>query len=403
MKCRYCKEQNLINFLDLGQQPLANDYVANDKLGQYYLPLKVAFCEKCGLVQVLDYERPENIFNESYKYFSSYSSSWLQHCEKYVDMIVEKKRLTSESNVVEIASNDGYLLQYFKKYKIDAWGIEPSASVAEVAIRKGIKTDVNFFSKEYAISKVEPKADLIIGNNVLAHVPDIKDFVAGLKIALAKHGTITMEFPSLLELLRNNYFDTIYHEHFSYLSLYFVNALFENEGLKIYDVELLETHGGSLRIYATHSENDIDIMDSVGKLLYMEKTYGVAEKVTYLGFGRKVKQIKFQIVQALSSIKQEGKCIVGYGAAAKGNTLFNYVGIDADYMDFVVDKNPYKQGLYLPGSKIEICDIERIWSDKPDYIIIIPWNLKEEIEQDLEFVREWGGKFITLLPEIHIW
>lgn len=403
MKCRYCDKEDLISFLNLGQQPLANDYVQKETSGQYYLPLNVAFCENCGLVQVIDYESPENIFNENYKYFSSYSTSWLIHCEEYVDMIVAKKQLTPKSNVIEIASNDGYLLQYFKKYGIDAWGIEPSESVAEIAREKGIRTDISFFSKDYAQNKLDKKADLIIGNNVLAHVPNIKDFVAGLKIALAEGGTITMEFPSVLELLKNNYFDTIYHEHFSYLSLYFVDSLFANEGLKIYDIELLKTHGGSLRIYATHRENDVVIEDSVAKMLSMEMEYGIDDKITYLNFGEHVKQIKYQVVQTLSMIKQEGKSIVGYGAAAKGNTFFNYVGIDTDYVDYVMDKNPHKQGLFLPGSKIEICNINRIKQDKPDYVIIIPWNLKEEIVEQLNFIREWGGKFITLLPDIQIW
>ena len=403
MECRYCKGTKLIKFLDLGQQALANDYAKNGMMGQYHLPLKVAFCEKCGLVQVIDYEAPENIFNEEYKYYSSYSTSWLNHCEKYVDMIVKRNNLTAASNIIEIASNDGYLLQYFKKYNIDPLGIEPSASVAEIARSKGIKTDINFFTKEYAIKNIKQKADLIIGNNVLAHVPDIRNFVAGLKIALEKNGTITLEFPSLMEMLKNNYFDTIYHEHFSYLSLYFLKRLFENEGLKVYDVELLHTHGGSLRIYVTHFENSIKVQKSVEKLLQHEYEYGIADKMTYIRFGEHAKQTKYEIVKALLEIKQKGKRIVGYGAAAKGNTLFNYVGIDADYIDYVVDKSPYKQGSYLPGSLIEICNIDRIKQDKPDYIIIIPWNLKKEIEKELDFVKEWGTKFITLLPEIVVW
>ncbi|EOS75951.1 hypothetical protein C819_02026 [Lachnospiraceae bacterium 10-1] len=406
MKCRYCNNKSINEFIDLGQQPLANDYLSENSLnrGQYYLPLKVGFCEQCGLVQVIDYEAPQNIFNENYKYFSSYSSSWLAHCENYVDMIVKRLKLERDSNVMEIASNDGYLLQYFKKYNIDAWGIEPSASVAQIALEKGIRTKIEFFTEEYARKEFAKKADLIIGNNVLAHVPDIGNFIRGLKIALAETGTITMEFPSVWELIKNKYFDTIYHEHFSYLSLQFVKKAFNDCGLEIYDVDRLQTHGGSLRIYAKHMENDnLKQTDSVTELLNLEKQAGILTDDLYNEFGKTVKNIKYNINYQLLKLKMEGNNIIGYGAAAKGNTLFNYASIDKDIIEYVVDKSPYKQNLYLPGSQIPICSVSKIKSTKPDYIVIIPWNLKDEIEQELDFIRDWGGKFITLLPDFLIW
>lgn len=406
MKCRYCSNENVNEFIDLGQQPLANDYLSESALnkGQYYLPLKVGFCKQCGLVQVIDYEMPQNIFNENYKYFSSYSSSWLAHCEKYVDMIVKRLNLTQDSNVMEIASNDGYLLQYFKKYNIDAWGIEPSASVAQIAIEKGIRTEIEFFTEEYAKKKLTRKADLIIGNNVLAHVPDIGGFIRGLKAALSETGTITMEFPSVWELIKNKYFDTIYHEHFSYLSLCFVKKAFNDCGLEIYDVDRLQTHGGSLRIYARHMEyGDLEQKESVIELLNLEEEAGILSPDLYNEFGETVRKTKYNINYQLLKLKMAGNSIAGYGAAAKGNTLFNYAGIDKDMIGYVVDKSPYKQNLYLPGSQIPIYDINEIKRTKPDYIVIIPWNLKDEIEQELHFIRDWDGKFITLLPDFMIW
>lgn len=406
MKCRYCGKNKVYEFLDLGQQPLANDYLAIEDLhkGQYHLPLKVGFCENCGLTQVIEYQLPDKIFNENYKYFSSYSSSWLRHCEQYVEMIVKRLNLDSESNVLEIASNDGYLLQYFSRYGIPAWGIEPSESVANIAIQKGIRTEIDFFTEEYAKKNIADKLDLIIGNNVLAHVPDIGGFIRGLKIALAENGTITMEFPSALELIKNSYFDTIYHEHFSYLSFSFVCKAFHECGLEIYDVELLQTHGGSLRIYAKHGENEkLAVHESVSRLLAAENDAGIQDVQLYKKFGELVKKKKYEIAIQLLKLKQSGKTIAGYGAAAKGNTLFNYIGVDKDIVDFVVDKSPYKQKLYLPGSEIPICGIDEMKIKKPDYIIIIPWNLKKEIGTELGFIRDWGGQFIVLLPDITIW
>lgn len=405
MKCRYCGENNIYKFIDLGQQPLANDYLDCENIhkGQFHMPLKVGFCTKCGLIQVMDYELPGNIFNANYKYFSSYSKTWLEHCKQYVEMIVKRLDLGSESNVLEIASNDGYLLQYFGEYHIPAWGIEPSESVANIAKKKGIKTEIAFFTENYA-KTITPPADLIIGNNVLAHVPDIGGFIRGLKLALKESGTITMEFPSAWELIKNKYFDTIYHEHFSYLSFSFVHNAFHECGLEIYDVELLKTHGGSLRIYAKHSENQsLKIHESVNDLLEEEKKAGILDIDLYKNFNRLVIETKFEIILQLLNLKSNKKKIIGYGAAAKGNTLFNYVGIDKDFIDFVVDKSPHKQNLYLPGSEIPIYGIDKIKTERPDYVIIIPWNLKNEIENELLFIREWGGKFITLLPEIVIW
>lgn len=389
-------------FVDLGLEPLSNDYVKKEAVGkgQYELPLRAAVCNKCKLVQILDFEMPDSIFNAEYKYFSSYSSSWLRHCKNYVDMIVKRLDLNENSNIVEIASNDGYLLQYFKEYGIEPLGIEPSQSVADVAIEKGIRTEVAFFGTEFA-QKMGKKADLIIGNNVLAHVPDIKGFVKGMKIALKETGVITVEFPHLLNLIKYNQFDTIYHEHFSYLSIVALKRIFEEQGLKIFDVEQLETHGGSLRVYATHIENmQVKIEEHVEEILQEEKKFGLEEKKVYQDFAKKVEQIKLNILEKLISLKKAGKTIVGYGAAAKGNTLLNYCGIGKEMIDYVVDANPNKQGNLLPGTLIPILSPDEIKKTKPDYIIIIPWNLSEEIQQELAYIREWGAKFLVLIPEV---
>lgn len=402
--CRYCKKPLKTLFADLGLEPLSNDYIEKENVGkgQYELPLRVAVCDNCKLVQVLDFELPEGIFNSEYKYFSSYSTSWLKHCEDYVEMIVDRLSLKKNSVVMEVASNDGYLLQYFKKYGIEPIGIEPSKSVAEVAIKKGIQTKIDFFGKNFA-ERLTEKADLIIGNNVLAHVPDIGDFVKGLKIALKDNGTITVEFPHLLNLIKYNQFDTIYHEHFSYLSIIVVSKIFEEQGLKIYDVEKLDTHGGSLRVYATHVENERqNISKNVELIMDEEKQFGMDENKIYLDFSEKIKKIKIDILEKIIELKKSGKKIVGYGAAAKGNTLFNYCGIGKEIIDYVVDANPNKQGRLLPGSLIPILKPDEIKKTKPDYVIIIPWNLKDEIHENLSFIKEWGGKFITLIPKVEI-
>ena len=400
--CRYCKEEIKTMFVDLGLAPLSNDYIQKESVGkgQYHLPLQAAVCDKCRLVQVLDFEMPEGIFNSEYKYFSSYSSSWLQHCKSYVDMIVRRLSLGSDSVVMEVASNDGYLLQYFKNYGIAPIGIEPSAGVAKAAIEKGIETRIDFFSKKFA-RNLEKKADLIIGNNVLAHVPDIRDFVQGFKEALKPDGVITVEFPHLLNLIRYNQFDTIYHEHFSYLSVLAVKRIFEEQGLKLIDIEKLNTHGGSLRVYATHAENQKqEVSEHVEELLAEEKEFGLGENEVYEEFAEKVRQIKLRVLERLVELKKLGSHIVGYGAAAKGNTLLNYCGIGREIIDYVVDANPNKQGCLLPGTLIPVLAPEEIAKTRPEYIIILPWTLKEEIKEALAYTKEWGAKFIVLIPEV---
>lgn len=404
--CRFCGKELRHSMVDLGLSPISNEYIKEENIdrGQYYFPLHVMICDECYLAQVMEYKAPEQIFT-NYKYFSSYSQSWLKHCSDYVDMIVERLSLSSESHVYEIACNDGYLLQYFKKYKIPVCGIEPAANVAEIAKRKDIDVEVEFWGKETAteISNSRGKADLIIGNNVLAHVPDINSFVEGLRIALKDCGTITMEFPHLLKLMKLNQFDTIYQEHFSYFSLQCVCRIFDAHYLKIYDVEELSTHGGSLRIYAAHKDADVfSISDSVRKVIKEEKEYGLDDVAIYEEFSKKVEKIKRDSCSLLIDLKNQGKTIVGFGAAAKGNTFLNYCGIGKEYIDFVADSSPEKQGMYLPGTRIPIVSPQKIEEVKPDYIIFLPWNLKEELSEILNYTRDWGCKFITFIPEVEV-
>ncbi len=404
--CRFCGKELIYSMVDLGLSPISNEYVEekNVDMGQYYYPLHVMICDNCFLAQTMEYKAPEQIFT-NYKYLSSYSKTWLEHCRCYVDMIVKRLNLSKDSLVYEVASNDGYLLQYLKKYQIPACGIEPAENVAEVAKKKGIDVEVEFWGKETAdaICKKRGKANLIIGNNVLAHVPDINSFVKGLHIALADKGTITMEFPHLLKLMLMNQFDTIYQEHFSYFSLSCVKKIFEFHNLKIYDVDELPTHGGSLRIYAAHSENsDVVVSENVKKVISDEKVYGLDRIDTYKEFYKKIEQIKRDSCELLIELKNRGKTIIGFGAAAKGNTFLNYCGIGREYIDFVADSSLVKQGMYLPGTRIPIVSPEMIKEKKPDYIIFLPWNLKEELTELLEFTREWGCKFITFIPEKEI-
>ncbi len=405
IKCRYCGEELHTYMVDLGLSPLSNDYLTEDDIekGQHELPLRTCYCDYCKLVQVVNFEAPDGVFNRDYKYYSSFSASWLKHSEQYVDYIVDRLGLDKDSKVMEIASNDGYLLQYFGKYDIKPLGIEPSTSTANEARKKGIETIDSFFGEKFAKRLVcERKTyDLIIGNNVLAHVPYIDDFVKGLKTVLSEQGTITMEFPHLLNLIKYKQFDTIYHEHFSYLDLLAVGRIFGDNGLKIYDVQKLETHGGSLRIFATHAENiKVQVNSAVKDIMDEETDFGLDAPRIYEEFGRYVRNLKFSIWNKITELKKENKTIVGYGAAAKGNTLFNYCGIKNDVISYVADMSPYKQNLYLPGSLISIVSPEKIKETKPDYIVIIPWNLKQEIMQQLEFVREWGCKFVTFIPEV---
>ena len=405
--CRFCRAPLEITFVDLGMSPLANSFLSDDDLNnaEIFYPLHVFVCEKCFLVQIMDYEKPENIFS-NYVYFSSYSDSWLNHAENYVKMMISKFGYNKNSLVLEIASNDGYLLQYFKKARIPVLGIEPAANIAKIAEEKDIPTKVKFFgiitAKELISEGIV--ADLVIGNNVLAHVPDLNDFVDGMKVILKPDGIITMEFPHLLQLIQNNQFDTIYHEHFSYFSLHTVKDIFSTHGLVIFDVEELPTHGGSLRIYAKHKENkSLSISQNIFTLLQKEVTYGLRDINTYMEFSEKIKATKMELLDFLINIKRSGKKIVGYGAAAKGNTLLNFCGIGKDFLDYVVDRSPHKQGLYLPGTHVIINKPEKIIETKPDYLLILPWNLHEEIIQQMRDIHSWGGKFIIPIPKIKIY
>ncbi|MDE1832621.1 MAG: class I SAM-dependent methyltransferase [Thaumarchaeota archaeon] len=405
--CRFCNTQLNQVFVDLGMSPLANSFLSSDMLDlkESFYPLQTFVCDNCFLVQLEEFESPENIFSD-YAYFSSYSESWLKHAKNYVNMIMNRFRFDSNSFVIEIASNDGYLLQYFKKRNIPILGIEPAANIAKVAEEKEIPTLVKFFGVKTAndLSRTGKKSDLILGNNVLAHVPNLNDFVEGLKILLKDNGIITMEFPHLLQLMQQNQFDTIYHEHFSYFSLLTVKKIFNHHGLEVFDVEKISTHGGSLRVYVKHSENRSQIItENVGKLLLEEKKFGLDKISTYKDFQKKIDSVKHNIQNFFLNAKKNGKKIICYGAPAKGNTLLNYCKIGPDVIQFTVDRSSYKQGLYLPGTHIPIMSPEEIRYARPDYLVILPWNLKDEIMTQMEYIRNWDGKFVTLIPEVNIY
>ncbi|MCJ7508096.1 MAG: class I SAM-dependent methyltransferase [candidate division Zixibacteria bacterium] len=406
MNCRFCNTHIKHLFVSLGSSPLANSYLTKEQLRRIepYYPLDVYVCDKCFLVQLEEFESPQNIFSD-YAYFSSYSDTWLKHTKKYVDKMIDKFGFNGQSFIVEIASNDGCLLQYFIEKGISVLGIEPAANVAEVSKQKGIPTEVVFFGAETAarLAREGKYADLLLGNNVLAHVPDLNDFVAGLKILLQPDGIITMEFPHLMRLMDETQFDTIYHEHFSYFSFLTVEKVFSAHRLTIFDVEELPTHGGSLRIYASHREdNTKTISDHVFELRNREINAGYADINHYLNFDVRVRAVKREILNFLIQAKEKGKTIVGYGAPAKGNTLLNYCGIRTDFIDYTVDRNPYKQGRYLPGNHIPIEAPDKIKETKPDYVFILPWNLKDEIMEQMAFVREWGGKLVIPIPNIQV-
>jgi 2-polyprenyl-3-methyl-5-hydroxy-6-metoxy-1,4-benzoquinol methylase len=404
--CRHCATPLEHSFCDLGMSPLANSYLeenARSNMERFY-PLHAFVCSKCLLVQLQEFESPEQIFGD-YAYFSSYSESWLEHARKYVDEVSARFGLGSAHQVMEIASNDGYLLQYFQRKNIPVLGIEPAANVAKVAEEKGIPSRVAFFGTETArtLAKEGRTADLLLGNNVLAHVPDLNDFVRGLKIALKATGVITMEFPHLLSLMRENQFDTIYHEHFSYFSFLTVQRIFAHHGLRIFDVSLLSTHGGSLRIFACHSESAAQpTTANVASLVKEESDAGLDGLAAYQDFAERVKVVKRRLLNFLIQAKQEGKSVVGYGAPAKGNTLLNYCGVRTDFIDYTVDRSPHKQDRYLPGVHIPICHPDRIRETKPDYVLILPWNLKDEVTQQMAHIREWGGKFVVPIPELTV-
>jgi hypothetical protein len=369
-----------------------------------FYPLKVWVCDNCYLAQLEEYVSPENIFSE-YGYFSSYSDSWLKHAKHYTDLMVDRFNIDKNKMVIELASNDGYLLQYFLEKEIPVHGIEPAKNIAKVAIEKGIPTTTEFFGVKLAkkLARDGIFADLLVGNNILAHVPDINDFVGGMQITLKPHGVITMEFPHLKRLIDGNQFDTIYHEHFSYLSLLAVEKIFKAHKMKVFDVDELDTHGGSLRIYVRHiDDTDKIVTDRVDAIREQEIRAGYTRMETYKRFAEKVKKTKWNLLNLLINKKLKGKKIVGYGAPGKGNTLLNYCGIRDDFLDYTVDRNPYKHGRFTAGTHIEILPPEKILEDRPDYVLILPWNLKNEIMKQLEFISEWGGKFILPIPEAKI-
>jgi len=394
-------------FIDLFNAPASNSFLTKEQLNEpeAFYPLKVFVCDQCFLVQVDEYKKSDAIFDSNYVYFSSYSTSWLAHAKSYTEMIRRRFGLTEQSLAVEIASNDGYLLQYFVQDGIPVLGIEPTQNTAEAARQKGVETITEFFGTDLAhkLVKKGTKADLLLGNNVLAHVPDIVDFVAGMKIILKPDGIITMEFPHLLQLVENNQFDTIYHEHFSYLSLHTVSKIFAASGLVIFDVEELPTHGGSLRIFAKHKENtSLSVSDSVNKLTIKETHAGITNIRYYTDFQKKALKVKLELLGFLIQAKVEGKKVTAYGAAAKGNTLLNYCGVKADMIDFVVDANPHKQEKFLPGSHIPVVNEKELKEYRPEYVLILPWNIKDEIVKQLEYIKEWGSNFVVFIPELRI-
>lgn len=403
--CRFCENALSHSFTDLGMSPPSNRYLRADQLKEMepFFPLHAYVCDKCFLVQLEQFHTPEEIFASEYAYFSSYSESWLKHAREYCEKMQGAYNLNKSSLVIEIASNDGYLLQNFVRAGIPCLGIEPAANVAKVAVEKGVPTRVEFFGTAIAkkLSAEGKQADLLLGNNVLAHVPDLNDFVAGLKILLKPSGVITFEFPHLLQLMQQNQFDTIYHEHFCYFSLLAIDKVFAKHGLTIFNAEELPTHGGSLRIHATHS-GERPIAPSFEAVMKKEKSYGLDKGATYDRYADQVKETKRKLLAFLCDAKAKGKKIVAYGAAAKGNTLLNYCGVRGDFLDYVVDLNPHKQNMFLPGTHIPIYAPDKIKETKPDIVLILPWNIKDEVVKQMSFIKEWGGQFAVPIPEAKI-
>lgn len=407
MLCRFCNAPLEHVFADVGHTPPSNSYLKAEDLGESetYYPLKTWTCSQCKLCQIDEFKSHAEIFSEDYAYFSSVSSSWLAHAERFVDMAVKEFDLNGQSKVIEIASNDGYLLQYVQQRKIPCLGIEPTASTAKVAREKGIETREVFFGEETAKALVADgwKADLTVANNVLAHVPDINDFVKGFKVILKQDGVASFEFPHLLQLVTHNQFDTIYHEHFSYLSLLTVEKIAEAQGLKVFHVEEIPTHGGSLRVMLSHKESlKRARRSSVDDVLAKEKQAGMDEMAFYDDFQPRIEKIRLDFLDFLIAQKKAGKRVAGYGAAAKGNTLLNYCGVKDGLIDYVCDLSPFKQGLYLPGSHIPIVSPDVLTETKPDFIVIFPWNIKEEVVKQLHYVREWDAKFVVAIPKLEI-
>ena len=407
MQCRFCKKELTDVFIDLVNSPASNSFLTRDELNEpeVFYPLKVYTCSGCFLVQVDEYKKSDAIFDSNYVYFSSYSQSWLAHAKRYTESMIDRFGYSGSSLVVEIASNDGYLLQYFKEKQVPVLGIEPTANTAKVAAEKGIESVVDFFGVRLAteLAAAGRKADLLLGNNVLAHVPDIVDFVGGMKIMLKEDGVITMEFPHLMQLVDNNQFDTIYHEHFSYLSFHTVKAIFASQGLEMFDVEEIPTHGGSLRIFARHTEDQSKpIGPNVTALLEKERAKGMTSMSYYSHFQDKAMKVKLDLLGFLIDQKKAGKKVAAYGAAAKGNTLLNYCGVKHDLVDFVVDANPHKQNKFLPASHIPVLSDSVIREQRPDFMLVLPWNIQDEIMAQLNYIRDWGGKFVVPIPGLHI-
>jgi predicted TPR repeat methyltransferase len=407
MKCRHCGAELTLPMIDLGSAPPSNAYLTDETLksSEKWFPLKVMVCDKCWLVQTEDYADADELFDENYAYFSSFSTSWLAHAEQYVAKMVDRFSLNSNSHVVEIAANDGYLLQYVKSRGIPCLGIEPTASTAKAAREKGIEIEEAFFGVELAKKLVSEgkQADLTAANNVLAHVPDINDFVAGFACLLKPNGVSTFEFPHLYQLIKHNQFDTIYHEHFSYLSLTAISTIFDKNGLEIFDVEEIPTHGGSLRVYAQKKGiGKHQISNNVSRILKQESDAGVKGKEYYFELQNNAEKIKNDLIDFLIEAHNKNQRIVGYGAAAKGNTLLNYAGIRPDLLPYVVDRNPAKQNKFMPGSRIPIVDESIIKEMRPEYVLILPWNLSEEVRQQLSYIREWDGKFVTAIPSLSV-
>jgi SAM-dependent methyltransferase len=407
VKCRHCQSQITRTLIDLGSAPPSNAYLTNVTLRrpEKWFPLKVVVCDSCWLVQAEAYSRAAELFNEEYAYFSSFSFQWLKHAKAYVHDMVDRFALSSESLIIEVASNDGYLLQYVKDRGIKCLGIEPTASTAAAARLKGIDTIEEFFGTELAkpLASSGQQADLMAANNVLAHVPDINDFAKGFSILLKPHGVATFEFPHLLNLIKEVQFDTIYHEHFSYLSLTTVNAIFSANGLSIFDVEEHPTHGGSLRVFAQRADTGKQsLTDRLREMLQREELAGMRSGAFYADFQSKAEKVKDDFLSFLIEARRDGKKVAAYGAAAKGNTLLNFAGVRPDLLPFVVDKNPSKQGKFMPGSRIPIVDEVRLHSENPDYVVLLPWNLYSELSTQLDYIRQWGGKFVRAVPGLLI-
>jgi SAM-dependent methyltransferase len=405
--CRFCGTALRHSFVDLGPSPLCQRHVHEEEVHrpELFYPLHAFVCERCFLVQLGIDVDPAELFGGFYHYFSSYSDSWLAHCRSYVEGMIDRFGLGADSRVAEVASNDGYLLQFFVQHGVPAFGIEPAENVARAARERGVETEVCFFGEATArrLAEERSRVDLLIGNNVLAHVPDLNDFVAGLEALLAPTGVVTMEFPHLMRLVENNEFDTIYHEHFSYFSLTTVEEVFAAHGLRLFDVEELPTHGGSLRIFACHAEDEgHPTRERLAALRARERAAGLRSLAYYAAFAERVKETKRRLLEFLIGAADAGKQVVGYGAPGKGNTLLNYCGVRTDLLAYTVDRNPVKQGTWLPGTRIPVYEPARIAETRPDYVLILPWNIKEEVMQQMAHVRQWGGRFVVPIPEVEV-